>query len=154
MKRLIWFLLISSVIHVCVFTPMSCSNRTKSISEQNSRKITLLPNGKQEFVDVIKMEDLDGTGAANQVPRCKDNETYDGIGVTYGIGTGQIATAPPYYPAYKAGVRVGDVVINSEFITENGYTSFTVSRLGVSDHIHFKVKLDKICYETERKNRP
>jgi hypothetical protein len=76
----------------------------------------------------------------------KDN-TYVGVGLMIQPGSDTIIAAPEQYPAYLAGMRVGDFIIDP-FFTQivDGYLDFDVRR--GTEIIKFHIKVENICYKT------
>lgn len=71
---------------------------------------------------------------------------YTGIGIIWMPGSGMVVHAPEFYPAYKAGVRMGDLIVGP--IEElDGYVDFTVMRS--NNRLNFHVKLESICFDEE-----
>lgn len=81
---------------------------------------------------------------------CKDeNSTYAGAGILIEIGPDLITKAPPQYPAYKAGMRVGDFIMNPLSVNVvNGYMDFRVLRH--TTYMEFHVQADHICYQEHK----
>jgi hypothetical protein len=81
---------------------------------------------------------------------CKDS--FGGIGVVMNLGSGMVMEAPEWNPAYKAGIRVGDIILNNEDI--KGPPGTTVEVLVTRDNAHiltFNIVREIICYRTEEK---
>lgn len=76
----------------------------------------------------------------------KDN-TYVGVGIMIQPGSDTVTSAPEQYPAYMAGMRVGDFILDP-FSTQivDGYIDFDVRRN--TDILKFHIKVDNICYKT------
>lgn len=76
----------------------------------------------------------------------KDN-TYIGVGIMIQPGSDTVTSAPEQYPAYIAGMRVGDFIIDPFFSNiVDGYIDFDVRR--GTDILKFHIKVDNICYKT------
>lgn len=73
------------------------------------------------------------------------DETYMGIGIIFWPATGIVLKAPPQYPAYKAGIREGDVLSDVHAKADkDGYVTHELNRLG---HIlTFSAKQELICF--------
>ena len=69
---------------------------------------------------------------------------YLGIGVIYQFGSNLLTHVPEQYPAYKAGLRVGDEYLNPGEDPVNGYLRVEIIR--ESTKMEFKVKVYTICY--------
>ena len=76
----------------------------------------------------------------------KDN-TYVGVGLIIQPGADTVIAVPAQYPAYQAGMRVGDFIIDpfSANIV-NGYLDFDVRR--DTEILKFHIKVENICYKT------
>lgn len=107
------------------------------------------------FVNVVDKEDQvpssgQGDVSISEAKKKEDCKSwYGGIGITQDYITGQITEAPEYYPAYKTGLRVGDVIISNsiEIRGEVGtQVKIIVSRNG--NLLDFDVIRDKICYKS------
>lgn len=114
--------------------------------QENTVRVTLLPLKKENFP---QQQQVGKTGKENQITVdekiCKDKDpSYEGVGFEYDPGTGIINNVPEFYPAYKAGVRLGDFLPMPYIIPKNGYLDFFVIR--GYQKIYFHVKTEKICY--------
>jgi len=81
---------------------------------------------------------------------CPAEKQYEGIGILWMPGTRLIVKAPPGYPAYRAGIRVGDMLVNPDELYPRG----NILEIDVFRHttrLTFKVKLEKICFDGSRK---
>ncbi len=78
----------------------------------------------------------------------KDN-TYIGAGIMIQPGTDLVTSAPPQYPAYKSGIRVGDKLVDpfGSDVMPDGYIDFTVLR--GTELITFHIKAENICYKNK-----
>ena len=77
------------------------------------------------------------------------DKEYEGIGIIHQMGTWLITSAPAAYPAYRAGARVGDMIV--ELYQEEGgspYMRLHVNRHGV--HFKFRIKKEKICFNESK----
>jgi hypothetical protein len=101
---------------------------------------------------------------ANDVPEISNNEmpspkyktderictnkdkNYFGVGFIWNPGTGRIIYAPEDYPAYKAGMRPGDFVMNPDADFSDGYIDLFVVRERGQQY-HFHIKGDNICFQ-------
>jgi hypothetical protein len=82
--------------------------------------------------------------------RSVDGKTYVGIGIKFDPWLYKITRAPEQYPAYIAGMRVGDALVNPyASADENGYIDMDVFR--GEQRISFHIKREKICYVIEPK---
>lgn len=73
------------------------------------------------------------------------DKSYKGIGIIYNPGTHIITHAPEYYPGYKAGLRVGDFIVEPEVGPVGDYITFDVLRLREQFRLH--IKTDNICFQ-------
>lgn len=75
----------------------------------------------------------------------KDN-TYTGVGIMIQPGSDTIIKAPEQYPAYRAGMRVGDFIIDPFGVDiVDGYMDFRIMRH--TEVIQFHIKVENICYK-------
>jgi len=81
----------------------------------------------------------------------KDN-SYMGVGFRYSPFTNLVIDVPEYYPAYKAGIRVGDLLLDPDSPIVDGYLNIEIIR--GYQQIHFRIKAEQICYGTELTKRP
>lgn len=74
-------------------------------------------------------------------------KTYSGIGIVYDTPSFIITDVPKLYPAYKAGIRVGDIFDNPTTIVDSdGYMSVSITRYNDHlEHLKFKIKAEDIC---------
>ena len=79
---------------------------------------------------------------------CKDRaNNYVGVGIMIQPGSDKITSAPHQYPAYRAGMREGDTLIDpfGSDVTPDGYIDFTVWRN--KELIKFHIKAENICFK-------
>ena len=75
----------------------------------------------------------------------KDN-TYVGVGIKIQPGSDTIVAAPEQYPAYRAGMRVGDFIIDPFGVDiVDGYMDFKIMRH--TEVFQFHIKVENICYK-------
>lgn len=81
------------------------------------------------------------------------NEQYEGIGIIYSPWTSLVLSAPAEYPAYKAGMRVGDMLVDLKPDVVDGWLTHEVVRH--DKRFKFRIHTDKICFvkDKNRKNR-
>lgn len=73
------------------------------------------------------------------------DDTYMGIGLQFWIHTGIVTNAPHQYPAYKAGIREGDILSDVTVKADrDGYITHEVNRLGRT--LTFSAKQELICF--------
>jgi hypothetical protein len=70
--------------------------------------------------------------------------SYEGIGIIHSYGTDLVLSAPAEYPAYKAGIRVGDMLVEIYRIEGTKFMFVHVNRHG--NHLKFKVPIEQICF--------
>jgi len=89
--------------------------------------------------------DKEGTllEAQDFAPNCLEGKAYKGIGMQY--DPDEIVTVvPASYPAYKAGIRLGDEVLNPDFQPDaDGYDLVAFSRHGIKRTL--RIKTQWIC---------
>ncbi len=74
---------------------------------------------------------------------CLDSKAYLGIGIQYDLND-LVIVAPESYPAYKAGIRLGDEVLNPDFEPDaDGYEIVEFKREG--KHHWRRIKTQRIC---------
>lgn len=77
------------------------------------------------------------------------DNTYLGIGIMIQPGSDTVIAAPPQYPAYKAGMRIGDYIVNPwGVVIVDGYLDYDVRRS--TEILKFHVKVENICYKTPK----
>ncbi len=73
-------------------------------------------------------------------PECLQGRAYLGIGMQYDLD-GLVTVAPQSYPAYKAGIRPGDQVLNPEFEPDaDGYDTVDLKHHGRHYRVHIKTQ--------------
>lgn len=142
----------SVLLHFGVLVLLTHSGQLK----QHEKPKSLGSNVHIELL--LKREDAqssagsDGTGLRvnNQgiTKPCKGNREYLGIGITFMPGTHVVVTAPPGYPAYEAGIRIGDYLMDP-WTRENEHGVVTMIAIrGYEKHV-FHIKMDRICYSED-----
>jgi len=136
----------SILIHLVVVFPLFNKNippDQKPVTYNNFRSVELIP-----IKVTLEINIKDGGRVKNKIDSkiCdgKDN-TYTGIGIVYRFGSNIITHAPESYPAYIAGIRVGDMVVNDGFDLIKGYADIEVKR--GNELLKFHIKADRICYQ-------
>ena len=77
------------------------------------------------------------------------DKTYKGIGIIHSISSPYaVLHAPVYYPGYIAGIREGDLVLNPDVQTVNGYVDIEVLR-SHNGPLKFHIKAETICFLEE-----
>ena len=74
-------------------------------------------------------------------------KTYLGVGFVYETDTGEIHQVPTVLPAYKAGIRTGDLLLNDPYPDAAGMMYIKILR-GYKQ-INFEIKAAEICYSPE-----
>ncbi len=74
------------------------------------------------------------------------DKNYVGIGMMIQPGTRRVINVPVMYPAYRAGIRPNDVIVDpyGPVIKDDGYIEFEVERDKVISRM--RIKAEKICY--------
>lgn len=104
-------------------------------------------------LEIIKTSSsVSGLGDGNTIPNieriCSPNsKSYIGAGFLYSSSTYLVIYIPETYPAYLAGLRLGDMIMNPFVDPVNGYFEFDILRH--YQHMHFSVKADKICFKED-----
>jgi hypothetical protein len=76
-------------------------------------------------------------------PPCADGKSYWGIGMQFNLNN-IVINAPESYPAYHAGIRVGDVVTDRDIHPdEQGYETVEFTRRGKLHRL--RIKTEWIC---------
>lgn len=122
----------------------------KHVAARKTIDIVLLPPPND-----IVLTNANGTGQ-KAYPYSKiycehNNREYRGVGIIINFETSMILDAPVYYPAYKAGLRIGDFIIESPPVTNDGYADFEIIR--GYDKLRFHIKVDNICFNDEQANK-
>lgn len=104
---------------------------------------------KDKPSDSVQVTVIGATGIPMSDPNdeacTKDDETYMGIGIIYWPATGIVLKAPHQYPAYKAGIREGDVLNDIHAKPDkDGYVTHELNRLG--HELTFSAKQELICF--------
>jgi hypothetical protein len=147
----------TALIHaalVCVFlygppTGRGTAQRAGSSGASEYVNVRLIPKlvsaGIQPVPSTGSQAGLKGKAAEERICRDKD-ETYQGIGIIYAPLTLVVLEAPESYPAYKAGLREGDVLLEPRKEPDkNGYVIYHVLR--DNERLTFQIKQEKICFE-------
>ena len=106
----------------------------------NSVEIIMLP-GQGE---ANRSEGVDANG--NQCPPTNKN-LYDGVGFIYYESTGQVINAPTMLPAYQAGIRIGDLLLNNPDPDADGIEHLVILKFQASTPVTFHIKTIKICFK-------
>ena len=81
--------------------------------------------------------------AQDFAPNCLDGKAYRGIGMQYDPDE-VVTVVPSSYPAYKAGIRLGDEILNPDFQPDaDGYDLVDFKRHGKQRSL--RIKTQWIC---------
>jgi hypothetical protein len=113
------------------------------INKSKSLMVRLIPNEKiQKNLKTLKENTKpDFKSYPSDITICAgEDKNYKGIGITFAVQI--IKYAPEYYPAYKAGIRVGDQILYlKEF---DDFIDIAIAR--GYNRLYFHIKKDNICY--------
>jgi hypothetical protein len=151
-------ILISIVLHVLVLL-IAQPKKILVLNEQTSKrsatkdvpiKIKLLP--PKDLHQENKTAQIQGNGKGyrviNKTICAGQNEQFRGIGIKVSFGSEIIIEAPEQYPAYKAGLRLNDVVLSmSDKDDTADFEQITVQRSG--QVLNFKILKDTVCYKKD-----
>jgi predicted metalloprotease with PDZ domain len=84
------------------------------------------------------------SGSIHEEKCSSKGNTYLGIGVVHNIGSGIISSAPVDYPAYKAGIREGDVLVEMYRLPSTNKMYVSVTRNGRT--ITRTITMKQICF--------
>lgn len=76
---------------------------------------------------------------------CPDGEWFGGVGLEHDLFTNRIPKAPSGYPAYRAGVRVGDILLNEYELRGDPGTEVQIQVDRADQILVFKAVRTKIC---------
>lgn len=148
MIRRIAGFLISILIHIIILSlliihvKLPSLNTPKSVVKSENIEITFIPLKKDSLATTVNsVSGKFSTPIDPEICKGKDG-SYVGVGLTY-MGDSRITSVPAFYPAYKAGIRVGDKFLDFDDVND-GYVSITVKRN--FDILKFHIKTEKICY--------
>lgn len=142
-------IVLSLFIHLFVFNISSCSskNRLQDLT-QDTEVSTRLVSVHEKIID-IPSENVQGWEMSKKEsgPPCEKNKQYEGVGLRFSGFTGAIIEVLEGSPAQKAGIRVGDFLVDpfSSNPIVDGYKTIAFRRDGNS--FELKIKTEVICYE-------
>lgn len=149
-------LLISLILHALAIVPFSMSSpdngqgsSSQNTKQQNENKargpitvdLKVFANESDNENERMSKKE-DGDGISFKKEDCPNQ--YIGIGVVYNVITGIIMDTNTNTPAYKAGIRVGDVLIDNRPSYEEG-KSYDILIMRNKLPMTFRVKAGKIC---------
>jgi hypothetical protein len=152
--KIIVFLLIV-LVHVAIIFDWHLSHKIPPPplgSDPALVEITLLPL-KPKLADVandvleISKNEIPSPKYKTDARICTNKDKhYFGVGFIWNPGSNRVTHAPEDYPAYKAGMRVGDFVVNPDNDFNDGYIDLYIVRER-GQQLHFHIKGDNICYQ-------
>jgi hypothetical protein len=111
-------------------------------------EVRLLPYSDPSIGEIKPDEGLEKIKYPSDGRICNGKDKfYKGIGIIYNPGSFVIIYAPEYYPAYKAGLRIGDRIVDPDIPEIDGYVDIEINR-GYSIE-QFHIKTDNICFNEE-----
>lgn len=154
-KEKITGIVASFMLHLFLFLylflpPVLHKRNTASNLEENKVEVQLLsdPKVSRNTITIPKSElglTMPSEISEDIIP-CKDKaSTYQGIGVLYYGPVNAVYKAPEQYPAYRAGIRVGDQLLNPGEEVINGYVDVYIQR--GYEKLRFHIKIGTICFE-------
>lgn len=147
--------IISLILHIIFIFVLSSNNRSgvqanesnNGISKINILPMEKLPPTHPSFLksDLYYGNKPHGGSYTNEQICSGKDKNYIGVGMIIQPGTNRVTNVPEQYPAYKAGIRNGDIIVDPYGPTiMNGYVSFDIRR---GDQIlNIKIHAEKICY--------
>ncbi len=143
----------SILLHMVIILPISIkSAETKITKAEAQPSVKLLPIEKLEPMRPAALKSDQYYKSQRHVDPYSNeaicegkDKNYVGIGMIAQPGSNRVIVVPEQYPAYKAGIRRGDVILDlygPEIV--NGYLTFTVNR--GNDITRIKIHVEKICY--------
>jgi hypothetical protein len=120
-------------------------------SEQKEISVALLPPIEHSSIVTPPVDSSSELVAQVDPNICKDQgKTYLGVGFRYSPFTNLVTHIPEYYPAYRAGMRIGDMVLDPDTPIVDGYLDIEVVR--GYQQMHFRIKAEQICYKARLTN--
>ena len=152
----IFALVISIFIHV--FAIWILLGIRSQISTQVARQVEDVPvrlifEPEIHFLPRPTITEGSGTGESekseNRYPVdtrvCSNRDkNYLGIGMLYNVGSNLVTYVPTFYPAYMAGIRIGDFLLNPEEPIRDGHIDLRFIR-GYTEH-RLRIKAELICF--------
>lgn len=151
-------LIVSLLIHILLLALLVIGGHGKGNGDTDKKnkgkgeeQSTLVPNGDKPKddssveVDIIKA--IPKNSNAPKAPECTPEKSYGGIGIVLNFFENSIDECPEYYPAFKAGLRKGDIILGQDEIRGEPGTQITISVKRQSEILTFTVTREKICTE-------
>ena len=141
---------VSFFVHILVFIPYQNSVPKKIEKEENFSNVTLISEEKPVKSSLKSDKYYNPNAEQEQMDResiCKDKDNnYIGVGMILQPGSGRVLVVPEQFPAYKAGIRIGDIIADPYGPSiVNGYIKFSVETDKKTRVV--KIKAEKICYK-------
>ena len=113
---------------------------------QQGGAVTLLPPVENEPILIAKQEEEGNGHDYFSVDNCAADRQYDGIGIIFDPYDFKITEAPTSYPAYRAGIRVGDVIMRPySTIAVQGVMDVDIEKPN-GKVVKYRIKTTRICY--------
>jgi len=155
---------LSTLIHACIVTafifslPKGCTGdrgngkEHKQASGTSGEKSTAFTEAAKDdgTVEILSEGEVEVPAKQKVKHTCK--ESFGGIGIQMGLYS-EVVEIPEWYPAYKAGIRLGDIILNNESIRGEPGTFVSVRVLRKNEELTFIIKRGIICYKTEEKKK-
>lgn len=141
-------ILLHLIIILCLLYPYLFKEEkqepTQDKVEENFAGTLSEEQTKADNVDQVFTADIiEASASKDDNPCTLETSSYIGVGIVHSLSSNMIMQAPEQYPAYRAGIRKGDIFIS---VTEDGeYKNLTVTRNGIT--LEFHIKTQPICYE-------
>lgn len=112
--------------------------------QETSIHVRLLSTDEADGIEDSQTKENGTISAAADVGCKSENEKYYGIGILH--VQMMVIQAPPEYPAYQAGIRVGDLITN--LYHENGidYLNVEVTRDNTA-LVFLRIKKVQVCFD-------
>lgn len=131
-----------------------CQTQAPQRGSGEDRNITFLELKKEEVrqvtQEVLQTETLPTIDPIKppEVMYCDgEAQTYEGVGVRYWARNGVVMEAPTGYPAYQAGIRVGDIILTPNPPNIDGYMEFSIQQ--GRDVVKMKIKVTTVCFNVQ-----
>lgn len=106
----------------------------------------------------VEIKVIDSNKSKDLVKQAKSNNKksdcekwFGGIGVTYNSMTGIISAVHEGYPAHKAGIQTGDILLNSDVEGEVGESVFVYIKDASGQNKMYTLVREKICVTPKMK---